>query len=144
MPIQDGKYIPNSIPAIDRIKYSLTSIGLLAFGTYGLMNDDIVIPLSHGARWHLHAHAAYFIYASIVFVCLAMLSVVVDHYDKSNTEEIYRKIVVGNLVLAALCVVIAFAFHGEHWVEQSNRSKNLQTSMLWSINGINHINGINC
>ena len=85
----DG-YIPNSIPLSTQIFHIIISIGLISYGTYGLMVGDIYLPGKRSSGVHFNGISAWFVYFSFIFATCNLLSVVVDHYDKRNNEESYK------------------------------------------------------
>lgn len=85
-----GLHIPNHIPASERITNTIFSILLFAYGTYGVLVNDLYIPGRRSKGVHLHDVPAWIMYGAIICACLVMLSVVVDHYDKRNNERNYR------------------------------------------------------
>ncbi len=85
-----SEYIPNHIPAVRRLKNIAFSIMLLAYGTFGVWNDDLYIPAKKTEGIHLHDLSAWAMYGSIVCACLVLLSIVVDHHDKRNNEVNYK------------------------------------------------------
>lgn len=86
----EGKYVPNIIPLGKRIWNILSSLFLLAYGAYGLWIGDIYIPGKRGSGTHLHGLAAWAMYAAFIAACLAMLSIIVDHFDKRDNEARYK------------------------------------------------------
>jgi hypothetical protein len=84
-----ASYTPNRIPLPQRIGNCASSAILLAYGTYGVLADNLYLPSKHGGM-HLQDRSAWAIYAAILCACLAMLSVVVDHYDHRDNERHYK------------------------------------------------------
>lgn len=88
---QDRAYIPNQIPANERLKYIAFSILLFAYGSYGVWVNDLYIPGKRSRGIHLHDVPAWIMYGAMICACLVMLSVVVDHYDRRDNENNYRQ-----------------------------------------------------
>lgn len=86
----DGRYAPNIIPLSKRIWNILLSLLLLIYGAYGLWKGDLYIPGKRGNGMHLNGFAAWAMYGAFIGACLAMLSVVVDHFDKRDNEAKYK------------------------------------------------------
>ena len=84
-------HTPNHIPASARIKYVLLSLALFAYGTYDVMVNDLHVPGKRRRGIHLHDAPVWVMYGAIICACLVMLSIVVDHYDKRDTEIHYER-----------------------------------------------------
>ena len=84
-------YTPNHVPLGLRLFYLALSLGLLAYGTFGLWTDDLFIPAKRGPGTHLHGLAAWLMFAAMACAALNMLSVIVDHFDTRNNETNYRR-----------------------------------------------------
>jgi hypothetical protein len=54
------------------------------------MGNDLYLPSKRSRGMHLHDTPAWIMYGAIICACLAMLSVVIDHYDRRNNERHYR------------------------------------------------------
>lgn len=87
---KDQSYIPNHIPAEERLKYIAFSIFLFAYGSYGVWVNDLYIPGKRSKGIHLHDVPAWIMYGAMICACLVMLSIVVDHYDERNNENNYK------------------------------------------------------
>lgn len=83
-------HTPNSISRGDRIAYTVFSILLFAYGSYGVWVNALYIPGRRTAGTYFHDIPAWIMYGAIVCACLVMLSVVVDHYDRRPNERHYR------------------------------------------------------
>lgn len=86
---ENGRYVPNRIPANERAHYIVFSLLLCAYGSYGVWVNDLYLPRKRRGI-HLHDSPAWVMYGAILCACLVMLSVVVDHYDRRNNETGYR------------------------------------------------------
>ncbi|PBQ34905.1 hypothetical protein CNR22_13825 [Sphingobacteriaceae bacterium] len=84
-------YTPNHIPTGERIKCLFFSIGLLAYGTFGLYIDDLYIPGKRSRGLHFHGIPCWIMYFAFLFASITLISVVIDHYDKRNNETNYQK-----------------------------------------------------
>jgi hypothetical protein len=84
---------------------------MFAYGTYGEWTIDLLVPGRH--RMHLHGASAWLMYATIVCSCIAMVSIVVDHYDRRNNENRYSEFsgtVMGvGFWLGLLAIIVHFA-----------------------------------
>jgi hypothetical protein len=111
----EGQYVPNVIPLSTRIWNVLLSLGLLAYGAYGLARGDLYIPGKRGNGMHLHGLAAWVMYGAFIGACLTMLSVVIDHFDQRNNEAQYKRFAEkckqGGWALFILSLVIAIIVH---------------------------------
>jgi hypothetical protein len=87
----DGRYLPNHIPAGERMGLVMLALFLLAYGTHGLRANDIYLPSKRGGI-HLHDTAAWAMYGAIVCACLVLLVLIADHYDRRDNELNYWRI----------------------------------------------------
>lgn len=87
---KDFFYTPNHIPADERLRNTIFSILLFAYGSYGVWVNDLYIPGKRSRGLHLHDVPAWIMYGAIICACMVMLSVVIDHYDKRNNEHGYK------------------------------------------------------
>ena len=104
------RYIPNHIPSGVRWWNVGLSLMILAWGTYGLWTDDLIVPTKRGNGIHLYGTAAVIMFCAMVASVLNLLSVVLDHFDIRNNEIMYRRIAfatqaVGWVLFAAAIVV---------------------------------------
>ena len=84
------KHVPNQISSDTRIWNLVISIGLLAYGGYGIYINDLWVPGRRRRGFHLSDEPALVMYAAFICGCLVLLSVVVDHYDRRNNEHKYK------------------------------------------------------
>jgi ABC-type Fe3+ transport system permease subunit len=86
-------HIPNQIPLRKRVLYATGAAALFAHGLHGLRVNDLIVPLVGRRRRvrviHLHGVPAFIAWVAMLMVCVALLSVVVDHYDRRNNEASY-------------------------------------------------------
>lgn len=83
-------YTPNSYPLSTLLSNLIFSIGLLAYGAFGLLFDDLYVPGRHSKGMHFHGFSAITMFAAFICAALVLLSVIVDHYDKRNNEMRYQ------------------------------------------------------
>lgn len=109
-----GRYIPNEIDGGERSANLWLSLLLLAYGGYGVWQNDLWLPGKRGGL-HLYDEPAWVMYAAMLCGCLVMVSVVVDHYDRRNNEKSYRLFAESTKaigwILFALAVVFAIFRH---------------------------------
>jgi hypothetical protein len=86
-------YEPNRIPLIKRIWYIVVSIALLWWGGNGVYHDDLLLAGNRGGKIHLHGEAAWMMCGAMICWVLALLSVIVDHYDTRDNEIGYENFV---------------------------------------------------
>lgn len=86
---ENGRYVPNEIPFKERVCHIILSILLIAYGTYGVLVNDLYIP---GKRRGIHLHdvPAWIMYGAIICACMVLFAVVIDHYDRRDNEKHYR------------------------------------------------------
>ena len=83
-------YVPNYIPAKERIQHLIFSVLLFSYGSFGVYINDLYIPGKRSRGIHLHNLSAWIMFGAMICACLIMLSVIVDHYDKRNNERNFR------------------------------------------------------
>lgn len=83
-----GRYIPNHIPAGERLGLTGFSLLLLGYGGYGVWRNDLYLPTKRGGI-HLHDVSAWAMFGAIACACLVMLVLVADHYDRRDNELDY-------------------------------------------------------
>lgn len=105
------RYIPNEIPAGERLWNFGLSLLIIGWGSYGIWADDLIVPTKRGNGIHLHGTAAMIMFAAMVVAALNFFSVVVDHYDLRNNELNYRRFAFATQALAWLLVVLAMVVH---------------------------------
>lgn len=88
---EQGRYVPNHIPAGARLGLVIFSLFLLAYGSYGVWANDLYLPSRRGGI-HLHDAAAWTMFGAIVCACLVLILVIVDHYDRRDNEVNYWRI----------------------------------------------------
>jgi hypothetical protein len=109
-------YVPNHIPEGERLQLMVICLLLVAYGAIGLYYGDIYVPRKLGwgsAGTHFHGDAALLMYGAIISAVFGALSVVVDHYDERNNEEMY-------LGIASLFYVTAFGLYIAAFVANMN------------------------
>ena len=107
----DKDYIPSKISLQTRALNLVVSIFFIIVGGYGVWQNDLMITLGGGRccpvkAYHLHDQVAILMYLGLLLVSICLISEIVDHYDKRNNEQIYRRI--ANLTMAPgviLCVI---------------------------------------
>lgn len=104
----DGRYVPNRIALKKRIVHSLLSLGIVAYGYWGVQRDDLVVPLSKRVTSHFHQLSAWIMYAAMLCAAVHCVSMVIDHYDRRNNEHLYLRIGDFSKSLAWWLFVIAF------------------------------------
>lgn len=100
-------YVPNHIPGKERVSNLIFSVLLFAYGTFGVYINDLYIPGKRSKGVHLHNLAAWVMYGAMICACLVMFSVIVDHYDRRNNEEPYRKFANTAKFLGWVCFVLS-------------------------------------
>ena len=80
---------PNHIPLGERVVNILLSVLIFAYGTYGVLTDDLYIPGKHRGT-HYHGEPSWILYGAFLCATANLMSVVVDHYDKRNNVKNYK------------------------------------------------------
>ena len=105
------RYIPNHIPAGERWWNVGLSLLILAWGSYGIWADDLIVPTKRGNGLHLHGAAAVLMFCAMVASVLNLLSVVVDHFDVRNNEITYRRMAFGTQLVGWALFAAAIVTH---------------------------------
>lgn len=82
-------YLPNFISLSTRIFYFFATLGLIAYGAWGIWLDDLILPAKRGGV-HLHGIDAWLMYIAFICACIVMCSIIVDHYDQRDNEIKYH------------------------------------------------------
>jgi hypothetical protein len=106
------RYIPNEIPASARWWNFALSLVLIAWGSYGLWADDLLVPVGkRGYALHLHGSAAVVMFFALIAAVVNLLAVVFDHFDVRNNELTYRRIAFGTQIVGWTLFVSAVLVH---------------------------------
>lgn len=106
------RYIPNHISASQRWWNLGLSLLIIAWGSYGLWADDLIVPVSkRGHEIHLNGTAAVIMFCAMVSAALNLLTVIVDHIDIRNNELTYRRIAFGTQLVGWLLFASAIFVH---------------------------------
>lgn len=107
MKFRTKSYTPNEIPAWDRVRNIAISGSLLVYGAHGVWVNDLSIRFLKrrygGELYHLHNGAAVLMYIGFIFLSVAFISEVVDHYDRRDNEKAYKQFFV-------LCMLAGIGF----------------------------------
>lgn len=87
---RQATYVPNVIAPETRLKDLAISGFLLIYGTLGIAIDDLYIPGKRSKGLHYHGEPAWIVFGAMLLCIAAMLSEVVDHYDRRNNEHKYK------------------------------------------------------
>lgn len=89
------KYTPNIISMGTRIAYFAFSLSVIIYSIWGFDNGKIYLAFggqrSGGAAYVLGGTGLVLAVIALVSFALSALLTVVDHYDKRNNEEMYKK-----------------------------------------------------
>ncbi|MGB4063523.1 MAG: hypothetical protein WBK19_06845 [Azonexus sp.] len=88
----DGTYVPNRVALKTRIANCLLSLGMIAYGFWGIRRDDLIVPIAKRTASHFHSIAAWIMYAAMLCASVHLAAVVMDHYDRRNNEHIYQRL----------------------------------------------------
>ena len=86
---QKNNYVPNILSANYRLFYSLLIIFIMGYGLVGYLNDSLYLPARYSRGVTLVGDSIIIMIASFLFLSLALVSYVIDHYDKRNNEKYY-------------------------------------------------------
>ncbi len=106
-------YNPNSISPGWRAFYVIYSIVLFSYGSYGVWVNDLYVKFSKQSQGiHLSDAPAWVMYSAIVCACAAMLSTVIDHYDKRDNEANYTAFAITGSFVGAALVILSLLLAG--------------------------------
>jgi hypothetical protein len=83
------RYRPNEIPLKERILCCVLSLILVVYGIVAYKLGKLYIPARHGGA-EFQGIPMYLMLAAMAFATLAMLLILVDHYDQRDNERYYR------------------------------------------------------
>jgi hypothetical protein len=95
-------YRPNEYSATALVLIPAISLVLILYGLFGLYLGDLRLPRKRGPDMEFHGFAAWLLFAAIVVGCAAMLSCVIDHYDRRDNEQYY-------VLFKRMCIKIGVA-----------------------------------
>lgn len=111
----DGTYVPNRVALKTRMANCLLSLGLVAYGFWGIRRDDLIVPIAKRTASHFHSISAWIMYAAMLCASVHLAAVVMDHYDRRNNEHLYQRL--GELsrkigwVLFGIAFIVGFTHH---------------------------------
>lgn len=107
-------YIPNSIPFSRRIWHVFLSTLLVAYGTVGLLLNEVLVPGRRGSGYVYRDIPMWLVLGAMLAATCNLLAVVIDHYDRRENERYYR--IWARYTQALGWALFAGAFILEHWV----------------------------
>lgn len=88
----DGTYVPNRVALKTRVANCLLSLGMVAYGFWGIRRDDLIVPIAKRTASHFHSISAWIMYAAMLCASVHLAAVVIDHYDRRNNEHLYQRL----------------------------------------------------
>ncbi|MBZ9610426.1 hypothetical protein [Rheinheimera maricola] len=88
----DKDYVPNKISLGARLANLALAVLLILLGSYGILNEELYLPLGRRAEVTLYGVATYVAMLAFSLGAFYFLLEIVDHYDKRNNEHIYRRL----------------------------------------------------
>lgn len=113
---EHGRYVPNHIPAGERLGLIALSLLLSTYGSYGLWTNDLYLPAKRGGI-HLNDFSAWAMFGAFACACLCMLVLVADHYDRRDNELNDRRASRAVGGLGWTCFVLSLTL----WIAQGSR-----------------------
>jgi hypothetical protein len=104
-------YVANAVPLLQRIAYACLAVALVCYGAVGVLTDALWVPGRRTSGLVLAGIPAWLAMASLCIGALGLLSVVIDHYDRRNNEQQYRRFQSATRLLSLGCLVVAGAWH---------------------------------
>jgi hypothetical protein len=84
-------YVPNNVPRRLRILYGLISLTWVGWAVIGLLSGHMFWLVSRHGPVHFSGVPA-LLFCAAVMACAAAFAVsIVDHYDKRDNEDAYRR-----------------------------------------------------
>lgn len=108
-------YKPNNIGIEIRTMNIFIALILIIYASYSVVKNNFYIPTKRGLLL-FHDESAWLTLIVFFIAAINLLSVVIDHYDKRDNEELYRKFRkitfwLGWITLILSLVLDIFVFH---------------------------------
>ncbi|WP_134054054.1 MULTISPECIES: hypothetical protein [Rheinheimera] len=88
----DKDYVPNKVSLAARLGNLLLAVLLIFLGGYGILKEELYLPLGKRTEVTLYGDATYVAMVAFSLGAIYFLLEIVDHYDKRNNEHIYRRL----------------------------------------------------
>jgi hypothetical protein len=88
---QRKPYTPNTVPTKKRTIHIILSLAIITHAGYGLIIGKLLIPAKRGRYLELHGFSAYIMLVALLLLVANLIATVIDHYDRQNNEDAYRK-----------------------------------------------------
>lgn len=111
-------YEPNVVPWTTRVAYALLAITFLAYGWVGLLVGEIWIPGRRTSGITLTGTSVWIAVAAIAVGSAGLLSVILDHYDRRNNEQRYKRLQQVSRVLSLCLLVVAVLWHAHDLLDR--------------------------
>lgn len=85
-------YTPNHIPIGERLLYSLVSVTWLSWALIGLLSGHMFFLMSRGGPIHFTGIPALMFSGAVLTSAAACSVAIVDHYDKRDNEDVYKRL----------------------------------------------------
>ena len=85
-------YTPNDVPLSHRILYGLISLTWVGWAMIGLLSGHMFFLVSKRGAIHFSGVPAMLFSAAVVACAIACVVTIVDHYDRRDNEESYRRV----------------------------------------------------
>lgn len=113
------EFVPNTFSRLDLYFSAVTFFVLVSWGGFGIWSDDLAMPARRGTL-HLHGLSAWLMYAAWLLAAISFASIIIDHYDKRNNENRYKRI---QLQVTLAAWVLFFASLATNLVQGADNKK---------------------
>lgn len=114
--VPDKDYTPNEVPVKERIANAVIALLMVAYGTYGIWNQELYVPIFRG-EVTLYGDSLWFAFIAASVGSLYFVLRVIDHYDKRNNEHLYRRFQIILRGVAVLIFIIAILINNMHLLQ---------------------------
>ena len=88
--IAQVSYRPNDIPKWERNARIIGAVVLIAWGTFGVAQNNLLWLGSFDSNIHLRGVSAWLMFGAMICAAAHLLVAVLDHYDRRNNEDVYQ------------------------------------------------------
>ncbi len=86
------RHEPNHVGILERVFYGMVSLTWMAWAVIGVLSGHMFFLVSRGGPLHFFGLPALFFSLCVLAGAAACASVVVDHYDRRDNEDAYRRV----------------------------------------------------
>lgn len=105
------RYRPNAVLLEARIFYGVLAVVLICHGAFGVWNKEIYIPGKFSSIY-LYGASLWMMSGALLSGSLALISMIVDHYDQRDNEASYARFLTFTAYLAGALYLSSFVVAG--------------------------------